>query len=135
MSQPPRATILVVDDEPGIRQIVQLRLEFNGYDVLTAENGDQALERARAAQPDLILLDVLMPGRSGYDVCRQLKADPATKHIPVVFVTVCRQDDIPPDTGVGAEAYVSKPFEAQQLLHTIETMLAGARARRAREPG
>ena len=130
MAGPPRAKILVVDDEPSIRRIIQLRLEFNGYEVLTTDNGEHAFRLASTAQPDLILLDVLMPGQSGYDVCRRLKADAATRHIPVVFVTVCRQDDIPPDVGVGAEAYVAKPFEAQQLIKTVETVLAGARLRR-----
>lgn len=126
-----RPKILVVDDEPDIRQLIKLRLELRKYDVLTAADGQEAIATAQAAKPDLILMDVIMPGQNGYSTCRQLKDLESTKHIPVVFLTAKgRQDDIMQGTLVGASAYLTKPFDTAQLLQTVETALAEARERR-----
>ena len=127
----PRAKILVVDDEPDIRQVIKLRLELGKYEVLTAEDGRSALSLAEATHPDLILLDVIMPGQTGFEVCRALKDNEATKRIPVVFLTAKgRQDDHMQGTFAGAAGYLTKPFEAQHLLKTVETVLADSRMRR-----
>ena len=126
-----RQKILVVDDEPDIRQLIKLRLELRKYEVLTAEDGQTAVATAQAMKPDLILMDVIMPGQNGYSTCRQLKDLEVTKHIPVVFLTAKgRQDDIMQGTLVGAAAYLTKPFDTEQLLQTVETALADARDRR-----
>ena len=113
-----------MDDEPTIRRIIQTRLEFGGYDVVTAEHGEQALRLAREAHPDLVLLDVLMPGLSGYDVCRQLKRDPETRSILVIFVSVNRSEEVPPE--IGADGYIAKPFEGEELLRMVARVLAQA---------
>ena len=126
-----RPKILVVDDEPDIRQIIKLRLELRKYEVLTAQDGPTAIAAAQASKPDLILMDVIMPGQNGYSVCRQLKDLESTKQIPVVFLTAKgRQDDIMQGTLVGAAAYLTKPFDTEQLLQTVEQALADARDRR-----
>ena len=126
-----RPKILVVDDEPDIRQIIKLRLELRKYEVLTAADGQEAIATAQAAQPDLILMDVIMPGQNGYSVCRQLKDLESTKQIPVIFLTAKgRQDDIMQGTLVGAAAYLTKPFDTEQLLQTVEQALVDARDRR-----
>lgn len=126
-----RPKILVVDDEPDIRQLIKLRLELRKYEVITAEDGATAVATAQVAKPDLILMDVIMPGQNGYSVCRQLKDLEATKHIPVVFLTAKgRQDDIMQGTLVGGSAYLTKPFDTEQLLQTVESALADARERR-----
>ena len=126
-----RPKILVVDDEPDIRQLIKLRLELRKYEVLTAADGQEAIATAQAAKPDLILMDVIMPGQNGYSVCRQLKDLESTKQIPVIFLTAKgRQDDIMQGTLVGAAAYLTKPFDTEQLLQTVEQALVDARDRR-----
>ena len=126
----PPAKILVVDDEPDIRQLVKMRLELKKYEVLTADNGETAMAIAQAAQPDLILMDCIMPGQNGFSVCKQLKDTQSTKHIPVIFLTAKgRQDDILQGTFAGGAAYLTKPFDPQQLLKTIDHVLADTRQR------
>lgn len=128
-----RPKILVVDDEPDIRQLIKLRLELRKYEVLTAQDGAEAIATAQAAHPDLIMMDVIMPGQNGYATCRQLKDLESTKDIPVVFLTAKgRQDDIMQGTLVGGAAYLTKPFDTQQMLQTVDAVLAEARERRGR---
>ncbi len=126
-----RAKILVVDDEPDIRELIKMRLELKKYEVLTAADGASAVDMARMTHPDLILMDAIMPIQNGYAACRQLKDIEETKNIPVVFLTAKgRQDDIMQGSLVGASAYLTKPFDTQQLLQTVETVLEDARQRR-----
>ena len=123
-------TILVVDDEPHIRQMLKLRLELDGrYQVITSENSTVAVELAQMAQPDLILLDVLMPGLSGYQVWHRLKAQESTRRIPIIFITAKnpQQDEELQCLLAQGAGYLTKPFETQDLLRTIETALADAR--------
>ena len=88
---PDIATVLVVDDEPDSVDLLQAYLEAEGYQVMTAYWGEEALEKAFARQPDLVLLDVLMPGLNGFEVCRRLKADPCTQFVPVLIITALRE--------------------------------------------
>ena len=123
-------TILVVDDEPHIRQLLKLRLELDGrYRVIASENSEAAVQLAHTAQPDLMLLDVLMPGLSGYEVWHRLKAQESTRHIPIIFVTVKnpqRDEELQRLLAQGA-GYLTKPFETRDLLRTVETVLADQR--------
>lgn len=121
-----RATVLVVDDEPYHRDLLVRRLR-DRYEVLSAEDGPTALELAASHQPDLILLDVMMPDMDGYEVCRQLKANPATANVQVLFVTA-RGDPDDKITGLtaGGRDYVTKPFHADELLARVG---AGVRAK------
>ena len=114
-------TILYVDDEEDIRLVVSACLEDAGYRVLTAPNVAEGLKAAFAEFPDLVISDVMMPDESGYAFCTKLKADPATKDIPVVFLTV--MDDETTGMEVGATAFLQKPFEEEELLKTVQDVL------------
>ncbi|MBI4598471.1 MAG: response regulator [Candidatus Omnitrophica bacterium] len=116
--------VLLVDDEPAIVKTVGKRLEVAGYEVLIAMDGEDALTKARLGQPDVIILDLMLPKRSGYDVCSTLKNDPTYRAIPIIIFTgkgqemdetLCRE--------LGANAYISKPRQAKALIEQIEALL------------
>jgi CheY-like chemotaxis protein len=118
------ARILLVDDEPEIRIITRMMLEKAGYEVVEASNGEEGLRMLANAKPDLILLDVMMPGMKGWEVCEKIKADEKLKHIPVVMFTVRTSDeDIEQSRECGAEAHINKPFDRKELLETVERLL------------
>jgi putative two-component system response regulator len=116
--------VLVIDDERAIRAVCRVNLTASGMDVLEAEDGASGLDVARREQPDLILLDVMMPGVDGWDVARRLAGDPATRQIPVVFLTA-RADaaDKRRAQYLGSVGYVVKPFDPVQLAGMIEDVL------------
>jgi DNA-binding response OmpR family regulator len=116
--------ILIVDDEPQINRMLNIRMQANGYDTLSAFDGEQALEEARVNHPDLIILDVMMPKMDGFEVCRRLKQDTALKDIPVVMLSV-KVDEGARDWAAvsGADDYLAKPFEAAELLEKIKKLL------------
>ena len=119
-----KTRILLVDDEPAILKIVAKRLEASGYEVLTAKDGDEALKKVKNENPQLIVLDVMLPKLSGYEVCRWLKSDIRYKKIPVIMLTARAQEsDEEFGYACGTDAYVRKPFRAQELLATIKTFL------------
>ena len=113
--------ILIVDDEPDILEIVSFRLKKAGYKVLTAEDGQEALDIVRSKKPDLILLDLTLPGIDGYEVCRILKADKIFKSIPIIFLTASQVIKVE-ERSKGAEAddYILKPFEPEELLEKVK---------------
>jgi DNA-binding response OmpR family regulator len=116
--------ILAVDDEPNILLSLEFILEEEGYDVYTARDGDEALAMAASALPDLILLDVAMPRKDGYEVCRILRESPDLKDVKVVMLTAKGQPlEKKKGVEVGADLYVTKPFGAAELLEKIRTVL------------
>lgn len=116
--------ILLVDDEPNIVKIVSRRLESEGFEVSIAMDGEMALEKARAEKPDLILLDVMLPKLSGYEVCRQLKQDARYQRIPILMLTaLAQQTDEEFGFEIGTDAYMRKPFKTQQLLDKINELI------------
>ncbi len=116
--------ILVAEDEPDIRGLIRYSLEFAGFQVLEASNGEDALELATEHLPDLILLDVRMPRMDGYDACRELKDQDATKHIPVVFLSARGQEaEIKQGLKLGAEEYILKPFAPDELYRRVKAIL------------
>ncbi|MDD5772042.1 MAG: response regulator [bacterium] len=116
--------ILVVDDETMIREMVKTRLEANNYEVITAGDGQEALEKVRRENPDLILLDLMLPKVNGYKVCRMLKFDDKYKKIPIIMLTArTAEDDIKAGKEVGADLYLTKPFDSKILLEKIEELL------------
>ena len=118
------ATILVADDDPDILGLVAIRLEREGYDVLTAASGTEALSLARAHVPAVAVLDVSMPGLTGLEVTRQLRADEATAAIPVILLTARVQEaDIAAGLASGADAYLKKPFSPQDLRERVASLL------------
>ena len=116
--------ILVVDDSPTARAFMVDTLSGKGHHILTAVDGEEALKKASTECPDLILLDVVMPGKNGFHVCRQLKAEAATKRIKIILVTSKnQQSDRVWGLKQGADAYLAKPFNAAELLGTIAQCL------------
>jgi two-component system sensor histidine kinase/response regulator len=116
--------VLVVDDQEANMRVVGQLLSGAGYDVVPALNGEQALERVRAVLPDLILLDMRMPGMSGFEVLKQFKTDPKTRDIPVIFLTADNdRDNVAHALAAGAVDYIIKPFVAQELLGRVKTHL------------
>ncbi|HEY2553194.1 MAG TPA: response regulator transcription factor [Streptosporangiaceae bacterium] len=119
--------VLVVDDEPNIRELVEVALKFHGCAVLTAADGQEALRRAAAAGPDLIVLDVMLPGMDGFEVCRRLRA--AGNNVPVIFLTA-RDTSCDTVTGltIGGDDYVTKPFSVEALVARVRAVLRRAAA-------
>ena len=129
MPSPDPRTCLVVDDEPTIRELVSLNLEAEGMVVWTAENGDEAERIAHSMLPGVIILDVMMPGRDGYDVLAALKAHDRTRHIPVVLLTAKATDaEVWKGWTSGADYYITKPFNIEELLHYLDLIFEAAQA-------
>ncbi|MDI9449170.1 MAG: winged helix-turn-helix domain-containing protein [Pelotomaculaceae bacterium] len=120
--------ILVVDDEKNILELVRFNLEREGYEVLTSLDGARGLELARSENPDLIVLDVMLPEISGLEVCRELHLDPATKKIPIIMLSA-RADELDRVLGLemGADDYVTKPFSPRELVARIKARLRRSR--------
>ena len=116
--------ILVVDDEKDIADTLRFRLEANGYEVVTAYDGQDGLNKAKTVSPDLIVLDLMLPKIDGYKVCRMLKFDETYKHIPIILFTArVQESDRQTGVKVGADAYITKPFDATVLLAKIKELL------------
>lgn len=116
--------ILLVDDEEDIASLVKMRLEIEDFDVITAFDGQQALDMARTEKPDLIILDVMLPKMDGYKVCRMLKYDQNYHHIPIILFTAKAQDkDVETGYDTGADAYIIKPFDPDSLLEKVRELL------------
>ena len=118
------AKLLLVDDLPDNLKVLRQALEPEGYSILVAPSGEAALKLARSAQPDLILLDVLMPGLDGFETCRRLKQDPATQDIPVLFITArAETESIVEGFRAGGVDYIVKPFQSEEVLARVRTHL------------
>ena len=119
-----KGRILVVDDEIYTVHILDFSLGMEGYEVLTALDGEQALERLKADKPDLIVLDIMMPKVDGYEVCRTIKSSPETQHIPVILLSAKgRNVDQKMGFDVGADDYITKPFSPRKLVERINALL------------
>ena len=113
--------ILVVDDYLQVVEMLRIRLETAGYEVLTAYDGHEALQKARTEKPDLIILDVMLPKMNGYKVCRFLKFDKRYKDIPIIMLTSrAKQSDVEIGLQTGADEYICKPYDPVKLLKTIK---------------
>ena len=117
--------ILIVDDEPDILRLISLRLRKLGYDVLTAVDGKEALDAIRNENPDLVLLDLLIPFMNGAEVCEQVKNDKTLKHIPIILFTAHGDTMAAEKTKkLGAEDYIVKPFVLEELTDKVKEILA-----------
>jgi DNA-binding response OmpR family regulator len=116
--------ILVAEDEPDIRGLIVFSLQYAGFEVIEAFNGQDAVEKAAVVKPDLILLDVRMPKMTGYEACKALKAQAVTEGIPVVFLSARGQEsEIKHGLELGAEEYILKPFAPDELYRRVESIL------------
>jgi DNA-binding response OmpR family regulator len=120
--------ILIADDEPNIVTALEFLLQKNGYEVLIARNGDAALELVEKHRPDLVLLDVMMPVKSGYEVCQRMRERPDWRDIKIVMLTAKgREVEMNKGLSVGADLYITKPFSTHELVQKINALL-GVRA-------
>ncbi len=125
--------VLVVDDEEDILELIEYNLSKNGYEVLAVSTGEEAVKTALAALPDVVILDLMLPGIDGLDVCRRLKGDPATAAIAIVMLTARGEEaDVVTGLELGADDYVTKPFSPRVLLARLKAVL---RRRSAAAPG
>jgi DNA-binding response OmpR family regulator len=116
--------VLIADDEPNIVISLEFLLRREGFEVLVAVDGDEALARARVEKPDLVLLDVMMPKMNGFDVCQALRADPGLAGMRVLMLTAKGRDtEVSKGLGLGADAYVTKPFSTKELVAQIRSLL------------
>jgi DNA-binding response OmpR family regulator len=117
--------ILIVDDEPNIVISLEYLMKKEGFEVAVATDGESALQQAAAFAPDLILLDVMMPKKSGFEVCEALRADPAQAAVKIVMLTARgRETEVTKGLALGANAYVTKPFSTKDLVLQIKSLLA-----------
>ena len=121
--------VLIADDEPNIVTSLEFLMTRSGYEVAVARNGDEALALVASFAPDLVLLDVMMPRRSGYEVCRTMRQHPDWGHIKIVMLSAKgREAEVSKGLSLGADAYVTKPFSNQELLARVGALLAGGDA-------
>lgn len=119
-----REVILIVDDEEDIRELVELNLRREGYQTLTCDTGERALELVDSKRPDLVVLDLMLPGVDGLEVCKRLKADPDTRQVPVVMLTAKGEEaDVVAGLELGADDYVTKPFSGKVLVARVRRLL------------
>ncbi|RTZ96763.1 MAG: hypothetical protein DSY90_09550 [Deltaproteobacteria bacterium] len=117
-------TVLIVDDEPNIVVPIEFLMEQNGYSVLVAGSGEEALEVIAKHNPDLVLLDIMLPGIDGYEVCEIIRLDPKWKNIKIIFLTAKGRDvDVAKGMVLGADAYVIKPFSNADIIENVKKLL------------
>ena len=119
-----KSTVLVVEDEEDILEVLQYNLQQEGYEVACCMDGLQGLEQARRLKPDLVLLDIMLPGMDGVEICRNLKEDDSTRRIPIIMVTAKGEEiDVVLGLGVGADDYIPKPFKVRELVARVKALL------------
>lgn len=120
---PRKKRILVCDDDPVILRLLQVNLELEGFDVLSATNGVEAVEVATTEDPDLVILDIMMPKMDGYEACEKIKANEKTKDTPIIFLSAKAQlADIEKGTSSGVSEYLTKPFDPSELVAVINRL-------------
>lgn len=130
----PKEKILVVDDEEDIVELIRYNMAKEGYKIIGVTTGEQAISKARSELPDLVLLDLMLPGVDGLEVCKILKADDKTAHIPIVMLTAKGEEaDIVTGLELGADDYITKPFSPKVLIARIRTVLRRKRVREKEE--
>ncbi|MDH3901052.1 MAG: response regulator [Gammaproteobacteria bacterium] len=117
-------TILIVDDEPNIVLSVEFLMKREGFEVHTAEDGQAAIEMLAESRPDLMILDVMMPRKNGFEVCKEVRADPALSGLPIILLSAKgREVEIAKGLSLGADAYITKPFSTHELVARVKEML------------
>lgn len=118
--------ILIADDEQNIVISLEFLMKREGYEVTIANDGEEAVQRIREGRPDLVLLDVMMPRKSGFDVCQEVRADPALASVRIMMLTAKGRDtEVSKGLALGADAYMTKPFSTKELVEKVRTLLGG----------
>ena len=121
--------VLVVDDDDVIRQLITVNLELEGFDVVTAVDGQDALDKVKDAAPQVVTLDVMMPRLDGWETASRLRDDPETAHIKVVLLSARAQEaDLQRGEKIGVDAYLTKPFDPDELIDTVRRLMSAANA-------
>ena len=116
--------ILIADDEQNIVISLEFLMKREGFEVLVANDGEEAIRRIRADQPDLVLLDVMMPKKSGFEVCQEVKSDPALGAVRILMLTAKGRDtEVAKGLALGADAYMTKPFSTRELVDKVRSLL------------
>ena len=116
--------VMIVDDEASLRALVRVNLEVDGFDVIEAVDGNDALEKMKELRPDLVLLDIMMPGKDGIEVLEDLAASEELVSIPVILLTAKgEQEDLEKGAALGARGHITKPFDPEQLVRTVKAAL------------
>ena len=119
--------VLIVDDEPNIVLSVEFLMKREGYDVVTAGDGQEALDMLQDARPDLMILDVMMPRKNGFEVCEAVRGHPQFGSLPILMLTAKgREAEMKKGLSLGADAYVTKPFSTHDLIDRVDELLAGS---------
>jgi CheY-like chemotaxis protein len=122
---PARKRVLICDDDPVILRLLQVNLEIEGYDVISAHHGEEAVQLARSERPDLVVLDIMMPRMDGYEACNKIKSYDETRDVPIVFLSAkAQQSDIDMGTSFGVTHYLTKPFDPTELLEVVGRLTA-----------
>jgi CheY-like chemotaxis protein len=130
-----KKTVLIADDDQIIIKLLQVNLEMEGYEVITAEDGQDAVEKAQRKTPDLIILDIMMPRLDGWSARQELLKYPALRDVPVIFLSArAQQADLRKGYEAGVAEYITKPFDPVDLLDVIEQILAGTYVRSEEQP-
>ena len=117
--------ILVIEDDPGSLRLTQYILEHNDYEVIAASNGLEGLRKARSESPDLVIMDIMLPGIDGFEICYNLRAEPQTAQLPILMLSAkAREADKDIALKVGADDYITKPVGASEILSKVENLLA-----------
>jgi two-component system, OmpR family, alkaline phosphatase synthesis response regulator PhoP len=117
--------ILIADDEENIVISLEFLMKREGFEVSIAQDGEQAVEKIRAEKPDLVLLDVMMPKKSGFEVCQEIRSDPSLNAVRILMLTAKgRETEVAKGLALGADSYVTKPFSTKELVERIRSMLA-----------
>jgi twitching motility two-component system response regulator PilH len=118
------STVLIVDDSHTVRQMLSDQLRRSGFNVVEAADGEEAIEKIKAALPDIVVTDIVMPRKNGYELCRWIKADPQAKNVPVVLCTSKSEEfDVYWGMKQGADAYITKPYHPPDLLAAVKRLL------------
>jgi two-component system response regulator MprA len=130
-----KSRILIAEDEPNLREVLHMQLDLEGFDVIEARDGLEAIEQAERTHPDVILLDVMMPRMDGFETLQRLRASYATCHIPIIMLTAkSAKEDLLTGFGGGANDYLTKPYLREELLLRVNNQLRWSRQQRAANP-
>jgi len=123
-----KLTVLVIDDDPVILELLRVNFEIEGFEVICARDGEEGMQRAREARPDVVISDIMMPRRDGLQLLSDLKADPVTQHLPVILLSAkAQRSEVQHGLDLGADDYITKPFDPLELIDRLNAVMGKSR--------